>query len=97
MNGRTKAAAFAEQELRSEIFHQLSQPLSVLECGLELSLLHDRTAAEFRRRAKILLETAREMHRCLLDLRARDLGPTADEGPSGPLAHEEELTPFQAR
>jgi len=72
VSGPAGIQTIAEQKLVSEIFHQLSQPLCVLECGLELSLHHDRTATDFRRRVKVLLKAAEELHRRLRELRARD-------------------------
>ena len=74
MSDRGGIRALAEREPLSEIFHQLSQPLSVLECGLELSLDHDRTTAEFRRRLKVLLKAAQELHRRLARLRVLESG-----------------------
>jgi hypothetical protein len=64
-----KSPSSGEQDSLAEILHQFSQPLSVLECGLELSLLHDRTPADFRRRMKVLLEAAQALHQHLAKLR----------------------------
>ena len=59
-----------KDELLSDIFHGLSQPLTTLECGLELGLRYDTTVAQFRNRLSVLLEAARVMHQQLVELRA---------------------------
>ena len=71
----------ADPELVSEIFHALSQPLTVLECGLEMSLRQDKTVAQLRKRMESLLAAAQVLHQRLLELRAlrdaNDAGDTA--------------------
>jgi small-conductance mechanosensitive channel len=54
----------------SEIFHTLSQPLTALECGMELSLRQDKTVKQLRTRMQTLLEITQLLHQRLLELRA---------------------------
>ena len=63
-------SARPEDEMLSEIFHTLSQPLTTLECGMELSLRQDKTASQLRQRMQTLLEIAQLLHQRLLELRA---------------------------
>ena len=58
-------------DVLSDIFHELSQPLTTLECGLELALRNDTTVAQLRKRLRVLLEAAQELHQKLLELRAK--------------------------
>ncbi len=60
----------AEGAFVAEALHALSQPLTALECGLELSLRQDKTVAEMRNRMEALRETAQTLHQRLLELRA---------------------------
>ena len=62
----------------AEVLHDLSQPLTALECGLELSLRQDKTVAELRNRMETLLEAAQLLRRRVLELRA--LQDAADAG-----------------
>jgi hypothetical protein len=62
--------ALIEGEMLSEILHTLSNPLSALECGIELSLRQDKTVAHLRTRMQTLLEIAQLLHQRLLELRA---------------------------
>jgi signal transduction histidine kinase len=62
----------------ADALHALSQPVTALECGLELSLRQDETVAEMRNRMEALRETAQTLHRRLLELRA--LQDAADAG-----------------
>jgi signal transduction histidine kinase len=70
-----------DNELASKIFHSLSQPLTVMECGLEMSLRQDKTVAQLRKRMESLLAAAQLLHQRLLELRvlrdASDAGDTA--------------------
>jgi hypothetical protein len=59
-----------ERAFVSDLFHAVSQPLTALECGLELSLRRDNTAAEFRARVETALVNAKLLHRRLLEARA---------------------------
>ena len=54
----------------SDLFHAVSQPLTALECGLELSLRRDKTAAQLRTRLETALVNAKLLHRRLLEARA---------------------------
>ena len=68
-----------DNELVSEIFHALSQPLTALECGLEMSMRQDKTVAQLRNRMESLLATAQLLHQRLLELRAlQDAGDAGD-------------------
>jgi hypothetical protein len=60
----------AEGAFVSEVLHGLSQPLTALECGLELSLRQDSTVAELRNRMEALRGTVGALHQQLLELRA---------------------------
>jgi len=64
-----------DEELVHEIFHELSQPLTTLECGLELAIRYDTTLAQVRKRLKVLLETADVMHQRLAALRVLQQEP----------------------
>ena len=59
-----------ERAFVSDLFHAVSQPLTALECGLELSLRRDQSAAEFRARVETALVNAKLLHRRLLEARA---------------------------
>jgi hypothetical protein len=68
-----------EKSLVSDLFHSISQPLTALECGLELSLRRDETAAQFRTRVETALVNAKLLHRRLLEARAlQDAGDPGD-------------------
>jgi len=67
-----------ENAFVSEVLHDLSQPLTALECGLELSLRQDKTVADLRNRMETLLEAAQLLRRRMLELRA--LQDAADAG-----------------
>lgn len=73
---RAESALRSEDESLGEILHALSQPLTTLECGLELALRYDKTLAQVRHRLKVLLEAAQVMHQKLLAM--RDLAAVAD-------------------
>ena len=64
-----------DEELLHEIFHELSQPLTTLECGLELAIRYDTTLAQVRKRLKVLLEAANVMHQRLAALRVLQQEP----------------------
>lgn len=59
-----------EQERRfiSEVFHELSQPLTALHCSLELSLLTDTAVPQFRASVEAALDNAERLRRSLLQL-----------------------------
>lgn len=59
-----------KNEFTSRVLHDIAQPLTALECGIELSLLQDETASAFRGRLQKLLGIAQTLHLRLLELRA---------------------------
>ncbi len=59
-----------EKTLVSELFHAISQPLTALECGLEVSLRRDKTAVQFRARMASALVAAKLLHQRLIEARA---------------------------
>jgi signal transduction histidine kinase len=66
----------------SKMLHALSQPITALECGLELSLRKDRTPAELRARLRASLGTARILHQRLLEFQVLQ-----DAGEPGNTSH----------
>jgi signal transduction histidine kinase len=66
------------REAVCEIFHSLSQPLTALHCSLELSLLRDQTAEEFRSSVAAALENAERLRQRLL--LCRELSSADDPG-----------------
>jgi signal transduction histidine kinase len=56
--------------LVSEVFHNLSQPLTALHCELELALRRDRTVEELRASVQSALEDAERLRQRLLLVRA---------------------------
>ena len=78
----TRPLVVAEVEnrrrLASEVFHDLSQPLTALHCLLELSLRRDRTVKEFRDSVAIALQNAERLRHRLLCL--RELSDAEDPG-----------------
>ena len=60
----------SQDQVLAEIFHAMSQPLTTLECGLELAIRYDTTLVQVRHRLKVLLEAAQMLHQRLLELRA---------------------------
>ena len=67
-----------ERAFVSDLFHAISQPLTALECGLELSLRKDKSAAQLRARVETALVTAKLLHQRLLE--ARVLQDAAEPG-----------------
>jgi len=59
-----------ECELAAEIFHSISQPLTALEVGLEISLRQDQDVAQLRSRMQSALEIAHGLHQRLVEFRA---------------------------
>jgi len=51
----------------SDLLHAMSQPVTALECGLELALRKDTTAMQLRARLKTALVTARLLHQRLVE------------------------------
>ena len=57
----------------------MSQPLTALECGLEVSLRRDKTAAQLRARVESALVAAKLLHQRLLEARVlQDAGEPGD-------------------
>lgn len=67
--GEPPSHPFSDEQF-ADVLHGLSQPLTTLECGLELAIGHDTTIAQVRCRLKVLLEAARALHQRLIELRA---------------------------
>ena len=60
-NTRRSAVEVEYQQLGSDIFHELSQPLSTLVCLLEVNLLISRSAKQMRHDLQIALKQARSI------------------------------------
>ena len=79
-----KSAKSAGQELTfdpaflSEVFHELSQPLTSLHCGLELSLRRDQSVEELRASIQSALENTARLRQRLVFMRG--LNDTFDPG-----------------
>ncbi len=65
----TAQAAADQRSLVSDIFHRLSQPLTALQCSLELALIRDQTSGEFRTSVEAALQNADRLRQSLLLLR----------------------------
>jgi hypothetical protein len=74
----TLSSPHTESALVSEFFHAISQPLTTLECGLEMSLRQDKTVEQLRARVEAALASAQFLHHRLLE--ARVLQDAADPG-----------------
>lgn len=68
----------ANQSFISEVFHDLSQPLTALHCSLELALDYDNTLEQLRASVQTALENAQRLRERLLLVRA--LADAADPG-----------------
>ena len=78
-------ALTADPDFASNVFHDLSQPLTALHCSLELALLQDQTIEEFRASVEAALGAADRLRQQLLLL--RELHDADDPGnTSAPLA-----------
>lgn len=74
-----------QRSVVSDVFHELSQPLTALHCLLELSLTRDQTAEEYRGSVDAALQNAERLRRRLLLL--RELSDADDPGDlSAPVA-----------
>jgi hypothetical protein len=58
-----------ECDVIADVFHAMSQPLTALEIGLELSLRQDNDAAQLRSRVQSALEIAQTLHQKLVEFR----------------------------
>src|SRR5208283_6189211 len=79
----TVRSAAEQESLRqrrfvSEVFHNLSQPLTALHCSLEVSMADDRTAEEFRASVAAALQNAERLRQRLL--LCRELSEADDPG-----------------
>jgi His Kinase A (phospho-acceptor) domain len=73
------------RDFASNVFHDLSQPLTALQCSLELALVRDQTIEEFRASVEAALQNAERLRQRLLLL--RELSDAEDPGDtSTPLA-----------
>ena len=73
------------RDFASNVFHELSQPLTALHCSLELALVRDQTIEEFRASVEAALHAAGRLRQRLLLL--RELSDAEDpEDTSTPLA-----------
>ncbi len=66
------------RDFASNVFHDLSQPLTALHCSLELALLRDQTGEEFRTSVESALQNAERLRQRLLLL--RELSDADDPG-----------------
>ena len=66
------------REFVSEVFHSLSQPVTALQCSLELSLLRDQTAEQYRASVEAALQNAERLRQRLLQ--AREMAEACDPG-----------------
>ncbi len=67
-----------QRSLTYDIFHTLSQPLTALQCSLELALVRDRTAEDLRASVEAALENAERLRQSFLLL--RELNDADDPG-----------------
>jgi hypothetical protein len=58
-----------ECDVFAEILHAMSQPLTALEIGLEISLRQDKDFAQMRSRLEAALEIAQTLHARMVELR----------------------------
>ena len=66
------------RDFASNVFHDLSQPLTALQCSLELALVRDQTIEEFRASVEAALQNAERLRQRLLLL--RELSDAEDPG-----------------
>jgi signal transduction histidine kinase len=81
--GGTADGKAAEGAFISEVFHNLSQPLTALHCGLELALQRDGSLEELRASVQTALDNTERLRQRLLLIRA--LNDPADIGDSSSL------------
>lgn len=67
-----------QRRLANDIFHTLSQPLTALQCSLELALFRDRTPEEFRASVEAALQNAERLRQSFLLV--RELNHADDPG-----------------
>ncbi len=66
MSSRSSHASY--RQALSDIKHALSQPLTALQCALEISLLRDVTLEEFKDTISAAIQEADRMRKTLLHL-----------------------------
>jgi hypothetical protein len=71
------------RDFASNVFHQLSQPLTALHCSLELALVRDQSVEEFRASVEAALHAAQRLRQRLLLL--RELSDADDPGDTSTL------------
>jgi signal transduction histidine kinase len=87
MNAGSTNADGEYQQLMSDLFHDLSQPLSTLTCLLEVNLLLSRPAKRSRHDLKIALQQVHSIVRIVRDLREfADAGNAQQDQQPLPLA-----------
>jgi hypothetical protein len=81
MANPTAWAEYESRQLVSDLFHQLSQPLTTLCCSLELALLQTPTAAQYREIASQALLQAEKAASLATAIRELfDAGQAGDDG-----------------
>ncbi len=78
IGGAEAEARGVQRSFASQIFHNLSQPLTALQCVLELSLFRDQTTEELRASVETALRNAECLRQRLLLL--RELDEASDPG-----------------
>lgn len=92
-----------QRDFAANVLHDLSQPLTALQCSLELALVRDQTLEEFRASVEAALHDAERLRQRLLLLRelseAEDPGDTSAPLPLDRLLqqlHEDMLPLFES-
>ena len=88
-----------EQEDRlANLFHALSQPLTILRCCLDLSLQKPRSAKRYRQDLRVALQQLESATRLVVRIRELvDAGPSRGHGPNSirpPLRAREPALPL---
>jgi len=84
----------AHGDFVSDVLHKLSQPLTALQCSLELALVRDQTAEEFRASVEAAVQNAERLRQNLLLL--QELSDADDPGDiSAPVPLHELLRELQ--
>ena len=65
----TTVSGSEHQQLLSDLFHALNQPLTTLRCSLELALLQPRTVEQYRDNTQVALEQAERISRIAVGIR----------------------------
>jgi signal transduction histidine kinase len=83
---RIAASLRREQRLSAEISHELRTPLARLTAEAELSLRHERTAAEYRRSLELIARNAEQLRRIVDTLVVAARRAATLEGVADPVA-----------